>query len=142
MVGKHFAGEFEGLYGIASANAAIDRRPHKTASRLGEWSSLGLLGTRNELDFYSKFVGRTCLGVRVYVISTELEQLPSLLRGTQSYMSSCFPINALGGNVIPQGLLAWREVYWKTPTEALSLRLDPASRETLMLLQTKLKSKT
>lgn len=137
LIGKHAAGEYEGLYGIASTNAATDRRPQRTAARLAEWTSLGLLGTRNDLEYLCKLQGRSAFGMRVYAMKSELAELPSLLRGAQSYITSSFPFNAVGERVIPAGLFAWRDTNWYTGAEALALRLDPVSRDAVILLQTK-----
>ncbi len=139
LLGKHANGAYEGLYGLASSPAALERRPQKTAAKLAEWSSLGLLGLRSELEFRCKAQGRSALGIRVYAIETEKTDLPSMIRGTQAYISSCFPYNAVGQHAVPEGLLAWRDCKFYTATDALShLRLDPASRDTVQYLQTKL----
>ena len=115
----------------------MERRPQLTAARLAEWSSLGLLGTRHELEYECKPQGRSALGMRVYACETDLVQLPNLIKGAQSYISSTFPLNALGQRVIPTGLFAWRDVAWHTAKDALAMRLDPFSRDAILLLQTK-----
>ena len=138
LIGKHASGPYEGLYGVASTKGATERRPQKTAARLAEWSTLGILGPRNELEYHCKQQGRSALGMHVYAVKCSDLLLPSMLRGSASYLQSCSPLDALGKSTIPTGILAWRDVSWKTGLEALELRLDPVSADAIRLLQTKL----
>jgi len=130
LIGKHASGDSEGLYGIASS-PCVDRRPQKTAGRLAEWSTLGVLGTRADLEFQSKPSGRTPTHIQMYTLTTQNNYLDHQIRGITSYLQKAFPVDAVGQSTIPSNIIPWSQVKWMTKEEALETRLDQISRDVI-----------
>ena len=124
LLGKHSCGKFEGLYGVASTHAHLERRPQKTAARLAELTTLGVLGNRNDLEVQCKSMGKTATQLQVYVLKTEVDILDTTIKSVQNYVSSCFPVDAFGKPTYPLGLIPWSNVKWVSLEDAMKMKLD------------------
>lgn len=121
FIGKHADGPFKGKFGVASIDSSVDRRPSRVALRLAESCTLGALGTRNTLSAVR--LQPSALGLQLYEVKVELEELPDVLENISAFLKSCFPTEAN----IPTGLLPWMACRWLHAKD--ELQLDPISMD-------------
>ena len=121
FIGKHADGPFKGKFGLASIDSSVDRRPSRVALRLAESCTMGALGTRNTLTAVR--MQPSALGLQLYEVKVELNELPDVLEKISAFIKSCFATEAN----IPTGVLPWTACRWMHVKE--DLQLDPISMD-------------
>ncbi len=106
FVGKHRIGKYMNQWGTSSTESGTER-PIRTACRLIEHATLGLLGSRKELEHKVKKVGITALHYHVYSLETDLFPIESVMK----YIESCF-VREVTELICPPGLLPWTKTKW------------------------------
>ena len=129
LLGRHAAGPHAGAWGVASFDAALARRPQRTAARLAEHSMMGLGGGKSALEDKCKSLGKTALGLQVYTLETDNASLPSQIHGVTAFLNSCFPRDALGAATIPAGVAPWTDAKWSTGLTTDRAALEPVARD-------------